>query len=1151
MGSITMIKILKSTLITTVLLMISIITFAENIQVHQQTPELIKNAISDKNLLILATGSFDPVDQQLDFSGVQINNLNSNKYEIVQFYDKKTDFNWLQNRGFKVLQSLPSNAFLVNLAGQDKSQLDRHSDIRWHGPFQSGFKVSPKLWTTNRSTQSHYQLSLHTFKDVQNFNLNALITKYLPNATIFKSNIPEGYNNYTIEVAANDLDEALNKLSANEDIQWINHFYSQKFFNNEAVSATQASSVPITTPIFDQGIFGTGQIIGVADSGLDRNEDWFVHLDKGSGVVTAITDAEDVTLPNVGTLYPNNKVIAYWTMPGAEAYDSGTFHGTHTSGSVAGDRQGAISGGAAGSVSSPSSHGYDDDDGMAPNAQILFDDIGSPSGLTGVGSTPMWQQAFAGGAAIHSNSYGATTLGAYVGSDHRADDALRGLDDMIILFAAGNDDGQVNSTSSPGNAKNVTTVGALLHGNSSSVAGFSNKGPTDDGRLKPDLSATGSSIQSAAGDSNNSNVVDSPSRRTTSGTSMSTPITAGSTALLRQYFTDGFHPSGTKNSLDAHTPSGTLMKAMLLNGTNTDGGFFANNIGWGRVWLENSLYFNGESKRFRFWEITNNDGLKTGEQFSVNVAVQAGEEFRATLVWYDLPGPTGSGVTLVNDLNLSVQQGVNTYLANNFSANNSVTGGSADAINTVEQVRFSAPVSGTYTMTVDAANIPGNGEFNSDKQGFALVVSGDLSSGGTPPVNPTQPNNLTASSNGLAGIDLAWSDVSADYDSYEIYRMIGSCATADLTQLRYLGSSSSNAFTDTNSIGGYQYSYKVRALSDDLISDYTNCIDVFSEQVCDSPPSFAQSSVTVVSNTASLCQINLDWDDAISRCPAASDIKYNIYRATTHDFTPNGANLLATTLTNSSQFRDTSIVSGQTYFYVVKAEDSNTSGSGPNNGNESIEVHEIATTGFGNTTLEGNLIDDVDNLSVMNLNSIWSISAEQSSNGLLSYRSAIEGSNTYEANTCASMYSQSFTIPASPANPPNISYQARYNVEADWDGVVVEISTNGGASWVDLPPNGGYPNDFSSTGNPPGNICGYPASQGAFNGSSGGAFQTVTHDLTSYQGQTVQIRWNLSTDSGAEEEGFYLDELNYNNILTPQACTLYADEVIYEDGFEG
>ena len=61
----------------------------------------------------------------------------------------------------------------------------------------------------------------------------------------------------------------------------------------------------------------------------------------------------------------------------------------------------------------------------------------------------------------------------------------------------------------------------------------------------------------------------------------------------------------------------------------------------------------------------------------------------------------------------------------------------------------------------------------------------------------------------------------------------------------------------------------------------------------------------------------------------------------------------------------------------------------------------------------------------------------------------------------------------------------------------------------------------------------------------------MTHDLTSYQGQTVQIRWNLSTDSGAEEEGFYLDELNYNNILTPQACTLYADEVIYEDGFEG
>ena len=1143
------------------LLLASSVSFADKINASSQSPATIKQAIVDGNKLILTTGIFDPTIQELDFTNTSINSINSNRYGIVQFFDKKADFKWLELNGFVVISNLPSNAFLINWQNQDKSKLSNNQSIRWFGDFQSGYKVSPSLWSANRPSQSVYSLSIHSFADAKNFNLNSLISKYFPQVKISKSTIPNGYHNYTIDVKSTDIDNVIDKLASIEDIQWINIYYQEKFFNTEAVSATQATSpsggsssddnyIPATTPIWDQGIYGSGQIVGVADSGLDRNEDWFVHLNKGAGVVTAITDAEDVNPPLVGTLHSNNKVIAYWTMPGAAAYDSGTFHGTHTSGSVAGDRLGSIGAGPAGSVSSPTSHGYDNDDGMAPNAQILFNDIGSNSGLTGAGSTPMWQQAFAGGAAIHSNSYGATTWGEYIGSDARADEALRGLEDMIILFAAGNDDGQVNSTSSPGNAKNVTTVGALLHGNSPSVAFFSNKGPTDDGRLKPDVSATGSSIESAAGDSNNSNVVDSPSRRTTSGTSMSTPITAGSTALLRQYFTDGFYPTGAKVATDAHTPSGPLMKAVLLNGTNTDGGFFANNIGWGRLWLENSLYFSGEAKRLRFWEVSNNDGLQTGDQFSVDIGVQPGEEFRATLVWYDLAGPTGSALTLVNNIDLSVTVGANTYLANNFTANNSVVGGAADAVNTVEQVRFATPVAGTYTITVDANNIPGNGTFNSDKQGFALVVSGNLASGNAVPPSPVDPSGLTAVSNGLVGIDLAWSDVSADYDSYEIYRVQGTCASSDLTTLRFLGQSNTNTYTDTTTVGGYQYSYKVRAFSDDLISAYTNCIDVVSQQECLVPPEFDSNSIKVSGNLNDFCQIGLNWDTATSNCPTASSIKYNIYRSTVHGFTANAGSLLTTTGVNAISFNDTTTISGQPYYYIVKAEDTTTAGTGPNSGNESSEVKEVASTSLGATTLEGTIIDDVDALTLMDLNSIWSRSADQASNGLLSYRSALEGSTTYTANTCARMHSTEFSIPASPASPPSISYQARYNIEADWDGVVVEISTNDGASWVDLPPVGGYPNDFSSTGNPPINVCGYVASHGAFNGNTSGAFQLVTHDLTAYQGQTVKIRWSLSTDPGSEEEGFYVDELSYNNIEVPQACSLYSTEFVFENGFE-
>jgi hypothetical protein len=1138
-----------------VIILFSFSVQAKKIQAFHPNSVQINKA-SQKQDLVLSVGIFDPKFEQLDFASKAINSVASSRYGIVQFTEKAS-YHWLNENGFKVIQSLSNNAYVVNWQQAKRSLLLSNKNIRWFDSYQSGFKISPKLWNQNRKNQIYYEISVQTFNDTNKKHLSKLLKKYLPKTKTLKTSIPKGFGEIVLEVKASNLDESLSVLSSLEDVQWLEPYVKPKFFNTEAVSAVQAGASsggspsddiyrPDNTPIFYQGIWGTGQIVGIADSGLDRNEDWFVHLNNGNGVVTAITDAEDVSPPQVGTVHPDNKVYAYWTMPGAQAYDNGSFHGTHTTGSIAGDRQ-QSTGSIQANVSSPNALGYDNDDGMAPGAQILFDDIGSSSGLTGAGSIPMWQQAFAAGAAIHSNSYGSSTNGAYSGSDRRADEALRGLDDMIILFAAGNDDGQVNSTSSPGNAKNVTTVGALLHGNSTSVAFFSNKGPTDDGRLKPDISATGSSIESAAGDSNNSNIVDSPSRRSTSGTSMSTPITAGATALLRQYFTDGFYPTGIKNNADSHTPSGTLMKAMLLNGTNTDGGFFANNIGWGRVWLENTMHFDGDSKRFRFWEITNDKGLQTGEQFSVTIPVQANEEFRATLVWYDLPGPTGSGVTLVNNLDLKVEANGGTYLGNNFSSNNSITTGTNDVVNTVEQVRFANPIAANYTITVDAANIIGDGSIDSDKQGFALVVSGDLSTGNTVPANPINPSALTVSTNTSTSIDLSWSDVSADYDSYEIYRTLGTCASADLSTMRYLATSNSNNYSDNEAIGGYQYAYKIRAFSGDLISDYTNCIDATSQQICLLVPQFDATSTHVDSNSGDTCHIDLQWDAASSSCPTSTQIKYNVYRSTTHNFTPSLSNRVITT--SSTAFSDNSLVPNQVYFYVVQAEDNSGDGSGVNGGNQTTSVYEVVSSAVGSSTAEGSIIDDVDNLSLMQIQNIWSISNDQSSNGSLSYRSAAEGNNSYSANICGRMYSTTFEIGVSPTATPSISYQARYDIEPNWDGVVVEISTDDGATWVDLPPDGGYSSSFSETGNPPINICGYSASHGAFNGSTNGSFQTVTHDLSSYTGQQVQIRWNISTDPGTEEEGFYLDELAYNNILAPLSCTVETD-LIYSNGFE-
>lgn len=47
---------------------------------------------------------------------------------------------------------------------------------------------------------------------------------------------------------------------------------------------------------------------------------------------------------------------------------------------------------------------------------------------------------------------------------------------------------------------------------------------------------------------------------------MAAPVVAGSAALVRQYFTDGFYPTGAKEPGNAFTPSGVLVKAALMGG---------------------------------------------------------------------------------------------------------------------------------------------------------------------------------------------------------------------------------------------------------------------------------------------------------------------------------------------------------------------------------------------------------------------------------------------------------------------------------------------------------------------------------------------------------------------------------------------------------
>ncbi len=166
-----------------------------------------------------------------------------------------------------------------------------------------------------------------------------------------------------------------------------------------------------------------------------------------------------------------------------------------------------------------------------------------------------------------------------------------------------------------------------------------------DGRIKPTITAPGSSIISADSDgiksSSNSGTI------TMSGTSMATPTAAGAAALIRQYYTDGFYPYGEADAANAFTPSAALVKATLINSaqqhdqeTSLTGRFPPPVKGWGRIDLANPLAFAGDSK-----DLVVRDGsaeLTTAANWSETFYVTGGQPVKVTLVWTDYPGTVGS-----------------------------------------------------------------------------------------------------------------------------------------------------------------------------------------------------------------------------------------------------------------------------------------------------------------------------------------------------------------------------------------------------------------------------------------------------------------------------------------------------------------------------
>src|SRR5204862_2571552 len=120
------------------------------------------------------------------------------------------------------------------------------------------------------------------------------------------------------------------------------------------------------------------------------------------------------------------------------------------------------------------------------------------------------------------------------------------------------------------------------------------------------------------------------------GTSMASPAIGGTALLVRQYYMDGYYPTGTAGTGTPLTPSGALIRATLMN-TGQDmapAGYPSNAEGWGRVKAGDGVFLNGAARRAFVQDVRNAQGLATAAQTSYPVTVLgSGQQLRITLSW--------------------------------------------------------------------------------------------------------------------------------------------------------------------------------------------------------------------------------------------------------------------------------------------------------------------------------------------------------------------------------------------------------------------------------------------------------------------------------------------------------------------------------------
>ncbi len=689
--------------------------------------------------------------------------------KIKGFSRTQEQIDALSAAGAVLGEYLNVNTYIAKIRSNDYAAVKALPFVTYVGEYQPAFKISPRIGMedipigetvdagTGQPKPWVFEVVLHKGAYVNDVLNELARIRVFPEAEDVIS------NDETTAIYIRTVPDAVPALSMIPGVKWI----AEKTYPQLHASATNPAAIPMllqnngvyttTTAtgwkLWNAGIDGTGQIVTMMDTGLNTKMEHF-----SEDIVTAATN-----LPG------SRKVVGYdvyggdvcVTAFGGADGGHGTFTSQHAVGSISNMTSNPDV------THTPNVHW---DNGPARGAKVYFQDIGIPAGTINPPGDlePAIVAAKAKGSFIQNNSWG-TSSPTYDLSATNLDDALFKNPDFVVTISSGNRGAAAAprpaSIGSPCVAKNSICVGGNnasspdqlfidclwdgLAPCSSSADNGSSPGPVSvSGRVKPDItgfmfaSALVGGEQMAANRPNQmcqtdgSKVVywDYQNLNGLGGTSFSAPQVAGLAALARDYFVKGFYPTGTATPANTVTPSGSLIKAVILASgedmlttssptVQTINKRYSNDVGYGRANLPGALHI-GSGAPFLWIQNDVTLGEAATQTFFYNINGN-GLPLRVMMVYYD-----DDGNALVEDIDLKVTIGANVYWGNNFTTG--AAGGWSttattvrDHTNPTEGVFLNAanglPASGTVKVEVIGFNNPGGNK-------YSLVVVGDVAS---------------------------------------------------------------------------------------------------------------------------------------------------------------------------------------------------------------------------------------------------------------------------------------------------------------------------------------------------------------------------------------------------------------------------------------